>query len=193
MTRNIRVSNYPDGTAARLIEVAAAEVGTVEEGDNLTKYGKFTKADGLPWCGSFVNWCAAQAGVKIHSVVGTAVGAHKFKEISRWSNMPQLGYLAFMDFPHDGVDRISHIGIVVGLINSKTCLTIEGNTSGTGDQRNGGMVMVKVRSYGEGKEIVGFAVPKFVSYKGDFPNVELPTTKAAPIKKETKKWTKQKP
>ena len=122
---------YPQGTNARLIEVAAAEVGTIEEGDNLTKYGKFTKADGLPWCGSFVNWCANEAGVKIHSVVGTAQGAHKFKEIQRWSGMPQLGYLAFMDFPHDGVDRISHIGIVVGLIDSKTCLTIEGNTSGT--------------------------------------------------------------
>ena len=49
---------YPTGTNARLIEVAAAEIGTIEEGDNLTKYGKFTKADGLPWCGSFVNWCA---------------------------------------------------------------------------------------------------------------------------------------
>ncbi len=47
------MSNYPDGTNARLIEVAAAEVGTIEEGDNLTKYGKFTKADGLPWCGSY--------------------------------------------------------------------------------------------------------------------------------------------
>jgi hypothetical protein len=35
---------YPDGTNARLIEVAAAEIGTIEEGDNLTKYGKFTKA-----------------------------------------------------------------------------------------------------------------------------------------------------
>jgi hypothetical protein len=184
--------SYPDGTNARLIEVAAAEVGTIEEGDNLTKYGKFTKADGLPWCGSFVNWCAAQAGVKIHSVVGTAVGAHKFKEIQRWSSMPQLGYLAFMDFPHDGVDRISHIGIVVGLIDSKTCLTIEGNTSGTGDQRNGGMVMVKVRSYGEGKEIVGFGIPKFVPYKGEFPKIEIPTTAAKP-KKETKKWNKPKP
>jgi hypothetical protein len=183
---------YPDGTNARLIEVAAAEVGTIEEGDNLTKYGKFTKADGLPWCGSFVNWCAAQAGVKIHSVVGTAVGAHKFKEIQRWSGMPQLGYLAFMDFPHDGVDRISHIGIVVGLIDTKTCLTIEGNTSGTGDQRNGGMVMVKVRSYGEGKEIVGFGIPKFVPYKGEFPKIEIPTTAAKP-KKETKKWNKPKP
>ena len=54
---------YPQGTSAALIEVAKAEIGTVEEGNNLTKYGKFTKADGLPWCGSFVNWCAAQAPV----------------------------------------------------------------------------------------------------------------------------------
>ena len=180
---------YPQGTSAALIEAAKAEIGTVEEGDNLTKYGKFMKADGLPWCGSFVNWCANQAGVKIHSVVGTAAGAHKFKETNRWSTTPQLGSLAFMDFPHDGVDRISHIGIVVGLIDDKQCVTIEGNTSGTGDQRNGGMVMVKVRSYGEGKEIVGFGIPKFVPYKGEFPKIEIPTTAAKP-KKETKKWNK---
>jgi len=183
---------FPHGTNARLIEIAAAEVGTIEEGDNLTKYGKFTKADGLPWCGSFVNWCAAQAGVKIHSVVSTAVGAHKFKEINRWSNIPQLGSLAFMDFPHDGVDRISHIGIVVGLIDDKNCLTIEGNTSGSGDQRNGGMVMIKVRSFGKGKEIVGFGVPKFTPYQGEFPIVDSPKVAVKP-KKEKTKWNKQKP
>ena len=180
---------YPEGTNARLIEVAAAEVGTVEEGDNLTKYGKFTKADGLPWCGSFVNWCAVQAGVKIHSVVGTSIGAHKFKEMNRWSTMPQLGYLAFMDFPHDGVDRISHVGIVVGLMPGNQCLTIEGNTSGTGDQRNGGMVMIKQRSLK--RDIVGFGVPKFVPYKGEYPKIELPTKVVKP-KKETKKWIKPK-
>jgi len=183
---------FPQGTSARLIQVAAAEVGTVEEGDNLTKYGKFMKADGLPWCGSFVNWCATQSGIKIPNVVSTAAGAHKFKELQRWSTMPQLGYLAFMDFPHDGVDRISHIGIVVGLIDSKTCMTIEGNTSGTGDQRNGGMVMVKVRSYGAGKENVGFGIPTFVPYTGEFPKKEIPTPAATP-KKETKKWNKPKP
>jgi hypothetical protein len=183
---------FPHGTNARLIEVAAAEVGTIEEGDNLTKYGKFTKADGLPWCGSFVNWCAAQAGVKIHSVVSTAVGAHKFKEINRWSNIPQLGSLAFMDFPSDNLDRISHIGIVVGLIDDKTCMTIEGNTSGSGDQRNGGMVMIKVRSFGKGKEIVGFGVPKFTPYQGEFPIVDSPKTAVKP-KKEKTKWNKQKP
>lgn len=185
------MNNYPVGTAARLIEVAANEVGTVEEDDNVTKYGKFAKADGLPWCGSFVNWCANTAGVKMHSVVGTAIGAHKFKEVQRWSNMPQLGHLAFMDFPNDSLDRISHVGIVVKLIDTKTCLTIEGNTSGTGDQRNGGMVMIKVRSYGAGKEIVGFGIPKFVPYKGDFPKIDVPKSGDKPTK-ETKKWLKSK-
>jgi hypothetical protein len=182
--------SYPNGTSARLVEVAKSEIGTVEEGENLTKYGEFTKANGLPWCGSFVNWCAHEAGVKIHSVVSTAIGAHKFKEINRWSNIPQLGYIAFMDFPHDGIDKISHVGIVVGLIDDKQCVTIEGNTSGTGDQRNGGMVMVKVRKIGT--EIVGFGIPKFVPYKGEFPTVEIEQSKATTKEKKTK-WTKPKP
>jgi hypothetical protein len=161
---------YPQGTAAALIAVAFAEVGTIEKGENLTKYGKFTKADGLPWCGSFVNWCANEAGVKIPSMVSTAAGAQKMKDLGRWNEVPKLGDLCFMDFPHDGVDRISHIGIVakVGL---KSVLCIEGNTSGTGNQRNGGMVMVKERFLG--KEIVGFARPKFVEYAEEYPFVEL--------------------
>jgi hypothetical protein len=161
---------YSKGTAAALIEAALAEVGTIEKGENLTKYGKFTKADGLPWCGSFVNWCANEAGVKIPSMVGTAAGAQKMKDQGRWKEVPKLGDLCFMDFPHDGVDRISHIGIVakVGL---KSVLCIEGNT-GNKDQRNGGMVMVKERFLG--KEIVGFARPKYVEYAGEFPVVELP-------------------
>ena len=178
---------YPIGTAAAVVEVALAEVGTVEEGDNVTKYGKFTKADGLPWCGSFVNWCFYEAGVKLPSMVSTAAGAHKLKEVSRWvDSEPKIGDLAFMDFPHDGVDRISHIGIVVG-VKPKSVITIEGNTSGSGDQRNGGMVMIKERAFGSGKEVVGFGRPKFVAYAGDYPVVEVPTESAAKPKKTEKK------
>ena len=180
---NIQQS-YPNGTAALALEIAKGEVGTIEEGNNLTKYGKFTKADGLPWCGSFCNWVLAQAGVKVHSVVSTAVGAHKFKEISRWSDTPTIGDLAFMDFPHDGVDRISHIGIVAA-IDGKTITTIEGNTSGSGDQRNGGMVMVKRRTIG--KEVVGFGRPKYVPYKGEYPIIEVEAPKKSILKKEKKK------
>jgi len=163
---------FPQGTNARLIEVAAAEVGTIEEGDNLTKYGKFMKADGLPWCGSFVNWCADQAGVKIPSMVSTAAGANKMKDLGRWiDTKPQVGDLCFMDFPHDGIDRISHIGIVVKA-GSTSVLCVEGNTSGSGDQRNGGMVMIKRRAIG--KEVVGFGRPKLVAYSGEYPAVEIP-------------------
>jgi hypothetical protein len=172
---------YPQGTAAQAIEIAKAEIGTIEEGDNLTKYGEFTKANGLPWCGSFCNWVLAQANVKVHSVVSTALGAHKFKEVSRWSDVPSIGDLAFMDFPHDGIDKISHVGIVAA-IDGMTIVTIEGNTSGSGDQRNGGMVMAKTRTIG--KEIVGFGRPKYVPYKGEYPIVEV---HPASGKKEKKK------
>ena len=178
---------YPKATAAHAIDIAKAEIGYVETPDNITKFGEFTKANGLPWCGSFCNWVLAQAGVKVHSVVSTAVGAHKFKEIGRWHEVPAIGDLAFMDFPHDGVDRISHIGIVVG-IDGKTVTTIEGNTSGTGDQRNGGIVMVKQRTIG--KEVVGFGRPKYVPYKGEFPKVEMPLPTKAEKPKKEKKWSK---
>lgn len=177
---------YPVGTAVAVVDVALKEVGTIEEGDNLTKYGAFTKANGLPWCGSFVNWCFHTAGVKLPSMVGTAAGAHKLKEVSRWIETdPKIGDLAFMDFPHDGVDRISHIGIVVG-VKGKTVVTIEGNTSGKGDQRNGGMVMIKERAFGSGKEVVGFGRPKFVAYAGVYPDVAVPTQSVKPEKKEKK-------
>jgi len=53
----------PKGSAARLIQVAKSQVGYIEgPKDNETKYGAFTKANFQPWCGSFVMWCADQAG-----------------------------------------------------------------------------------------------------------------------------------
>jgi hypothetical protein len=171
---------YPQGTAAAVIATAFAEVGTVEKGNNLTKYGKYTGADGLPWCGSFVNWCANEAGVKIPNMVSTALGAQKIKDLGRWKEKPELGDLCFMDFPHDGVDRISHIGIVVK-VGLKSVLCIEGNTSGSGDQRNGGMVMIKQRFLG--KEIVGFGRPKYAEYAGEYPEVQLPKTAVKEKKK----------
>lgn len=163
---------YPDGTAQRLCEIALGEVGYIEAPVNITKYGKSTMTDGLPWCGSFVVWCCTKSNIKIPSVVSTAAGAQKFKDQNRWSGTPQIGYLAFMSFPHDGIDRISHVGIVVD-VKKNSVICVEGNTSGTGDQRNGGMVMIKKRLTGKGSSIVGFGVPKFIPFDGDFPIVEI--------------------
>ena len=160
-------------TVEKLIEVATKELGTVEgPKDNETKYGKFTKADRLPWCGSFVMWCANKAGVIVPNCVSTQAGANAFKKQKRWIAAPAgplPGDIVFFDFPHDGVDRISHVGIVVKDNKDGTCVTIEGNTSGDakGDQRNGGEVVKKVRAYKANKKgiiisIVGFGRPKFM-------------------------------
>ncbi len=166
------------GTAEKLIEVAQAEVGTVEgPKDNETKYGKFTKANFLPWCGSFVMWCADQAGVKVPNCVSTLVGAQAFQKNKTWYEgediRPFAGDIVFFDFPGDGVDRISHVGIVVKDNGDGTITCIEGNTAADkkGDQRNGGEVCLKIRAYQKKNRsklkpnlpvaIVGFGRPKF--------------------------------
>jgi len=161
------------GTAARLIEVAKEEIGYVEgPKDNETKYGKFTKANFQPWCGSFVMWCANEAGVKVPNTVYTPGGAAAFKKAGRWYDAqicdPEPGDIAYFDFPGDGVERISHVGIVIKDNEDGTVWCIEGNTSGDPkkSQRNGGEVVKKLRAYKKNKanvqiSIVGFGRPKF--------------------------------
>ena len=167
------------GTVARLIEVAKAEIGVIEgPRDNETKYGAYTKANFQPWCGSFVNWCGNKAGVKIPNTVWTPGGAAAFKKAGAWIDAdvadPEPGDIAYFDFPADGIDRISHVGIVVKDNGDGTVWTIEGNTSSNdkGSQRNGGQVARKLRAYKKNKRtsyisIVGFGRPKFK--KGEAP------------------------
>jgi hypothetical protein len=165
------------GTAARLIEVAAAEVGVIEgPKDNETKYGAFMKANFQPWCGSFVNWCGNEAGVKIPNTVYTPSGAAAFKKAGAWIDGdvadPEPGDIAYFDFPSDGVDRISHVGIVVKDNEDGTVWCIEGNTTSKkkGSQRNGGEVCKQLRAYKKNKagvmiSIVGFGRPKYGATK----------------------------
>lgn len=89
--------------------------------------------------------------------------------------VPLPGDIVFFDFPGDGVDRISHVGIVVKDNGDGTVTCIEGNTAPDkkGDQRNGGEVCRKVRAYKKKNgsklrrsqvvAIVGFGKPVFKS------------------------------
>ena len=166
------------GQRADFIEVARTQIGVIEgPKDNETKYGAFTKANFLPWCGSFVMWCANEVGLKIPSVVGTFAGAQAFIKKDQFEQgeaaTPFPGDIAFFDFPNDGIDRISHVGIVVKDNGDGTVTTIEGNTSSDkkGNQRNGGEVCLKVRAYkkkngsklrkSQAVTIVGFGKPVF--------------------------------
>jgi cell wall-associated NlpC family hydrolase len=163
----------PKGSAARLIQVAKSQVGYIEgPKDNETKYGAYTKANFQPWCGSFVMWCANEAGVKVPNTVYTPGGAAAFKKANSWIDGdiadPEPGDIAYFDFPSDGVDRISHVGIVIEDNEDGTVWCIEGNTSSkkSGSQRNGGEACKQLRAYKKNKagvqvSIVGFGRPKF--------------------------------
>jgi hypothetical protein len=172
------------GTAAAIIEIALREVGTIEgPKDNETKYGKFMKANFLPWCGSFINWCAKGAGVNIPNTVSTVSGAAAFKKMKTWfdadcGQSPQPGDIVYFDFPGDGVDRISHVGICTHIEADGVILTIEGNTSSkkSGSQRNGGEVCKQVRAYKKNKKgvlvsIVGWGRP---NYEGNEVTAQVP-------------------
>ena len=163
------------------IATARAELGVIEgPKDNQTKYGAFTKANFLPWCGSFVNWCANEVGLKIPNCVSTVTGAKAFEKKGQWelasdTAMPLPGDICFMDFPNDGLDRISHVGIVVKDNGDGTVTCIEGNTAPDkkGEQRNGGQVCEKVRAFkkkngsklrkSQAVTVVGFGKPVFKS------------------------------
>jgi hypothetical protein len=163
------------GQREDFIAIATAEIGTVEgPKDNETKYGAFTKANYLPWCGSFVMWCANQVGLKIPNVVSTVAGVAKFQGTGGWSNAatakPKLGDIVFFDFAPGGA-AVEHVGIVLKDNLDGTVTTIEGNTSPehktTGSQANGGEVAERIRAYKKDNKrkltafIVGFGSPKF--------------------------------
>ena len=162
------------GTVEKFLEVAKAEIGYIEgPKDNETKYGKWSGANFQPWCGSFVNWCADQAGVKIPRTVYTPAGAAAFKKAGQWIDAqladPEPGDIAYFNFP--GVTGICHVGIVAKDNEDGTVICYEGNTTGDGkkgSQRNGGEAAIKLRAYKKNKKgvlisIVGFGRPK---YKG---------------------------
>jgi hypothetical protein len=166
------------GTVEAIIEVAKKELGTIEgPKDNETKYGAWMKVNFQPWCQSFVSWCAFTAGVsKFPKSASTVAASDQFKKENRWADArnddPTPGDWIYFDFPDDGVNRISHVGLCIKNNGDGTIQVIEGNTSGTakGDQRNGGMCVEKTRAYVKNNKpkllnaVVGWGRPV---YKGE--------------------------
>jgi peptidoglycan hydrolase-like protein with peptidoglycan-binding domain len=169
------------GTKAFLLEVIQKEVGTIEgPKDNETKYGAWSKANFLPWCGSFVNWSAMTAGIKIPNTVYTPAGVQGFKNLKQWvpvkGNKPQAGWVVFFDFP--GGRDIDHVGWILKDNGDGTCITIEGNTTADGkkgSQSNGGECVKKLRAYATNKK----GLPVFIAGYG---SVNYPDADVVPVK-----------
>jgi hypothetical protein len=189
------------GSLEAIIEVAKKEVGTIEgPKDNETKYGKWTGANFLPWCQSFVSWCAFTAGLdpkKYPKSAATVAASDWFKKNDRWADArnddPTPGDWIYFDFPDDGVNRISHVGLCIKNNGDGTIQVIEGNTSGTakGDQRNGGMCVEKTRAYVKNKKgilnaVVGWGRPVYAGEE-NAPLLSKAGTDSEPAKPAVKK------
>ena len=182
------------GSVEAIIEVAKKELGTIEgPKDNETKYGSWMKVNFQPWCQSFVSWCAYTSGVaKFPKSASTVAASDEFKKQGRWADArnddPTPGDWIFFDFPEDGVNRISHVGICIKNNGDGTIQVIEGNTSGTakGDQRNGGMCVEKTRGYVKDNKkklinaVVGWGRPV---YAGEENSPLLSKRNMAPVEK----------
>lgn len=136
---------------SKIIEVASKEIGQGETplNSNKSKYGKWFGFDGVAWCGMFVSWCYAQAGIPLGKIgftkgfAGCQTAVAYFKEKKKITAFPQAGDIVFFDWNADG--RYDHTGLFVKWIElNKSFETIEGNTA-VGNDSNGGQVMRRTR------------------------------------------------
>ena len=150
-------------TAADVLATARSQLGTVERppGSNCTPYGAAYGGDGQAWCAKFVWWVFRQAHASglIPKAAYTPAFADWFRTHHQWGSAPRPGAVVFFDFPNDGVNRISHVGLVEAVNPDGTIQTIEGNTTcgDAGSQRSGGGVWRRTRRTG----IVGYGYPAY--------------------------------
>lgn len=160
----------------QVIDLALAEVGYHETGNNYTKYGKEMHSVQpsnmdypAAWCDCFVDWlfyrCFGRDLAK-QMLCGdfddyTVNSAQLYKNAGRWVTVPKKGYQIF--FRNDS--GICHTGIVYK-VSGGTVYTVEGNSS---DQ-------VAKRSYDMGNSrIAGYGMPKYALASG-VPAMPVPTS-----------------
>ena len=154
-------------TAKELLAVAVRQLKVREDPPdsnnvryNTWYYGREVSGKAYPWCMAFVQWCFDQAGVKLPARTascGTLMNAAKSFGIWVTEGF-QPGDVAIYDF--SGKRRTTeHCGIVEAVLPGYGVQAIEGNTSESGSQSNGGMVCRKKRPW---KYIVGAVRPAFM-------------------------------
>lgn len=136
----------------RLLAKAIADIGYTESppNSNKTKYGEAYGLNGYSWCLIAIWYWFREAGLSHLFYGGGKVASCSqyrdwAKKAGQWvTGDYRRGDLVIFDFPNTGVST-DHIGIVYA-VTGGGLVTIEGNTSATGSQSNGGMVMQKTRS-----------------------------------------------
>lgn len=159
------------GTAKEVLALARKQLGICESPPssnnvryNTWYYGREVMGSAYPWCMVFVQWCFAKSGMVLPlrtASCGELMRAAK--AAGQWVVRDfQPGDVVIYDFP--GGAATDHCGIVEMELSDYGVQAIEGNTSQSGSQSNGGMVCRKNRPR---KYIVGAVRPKFDAEKED--------------------------
>lgn len=128
-------------TAERVLSYARAELGKTESpaGSNRTPYGKWYGLDGQPWCMMFVQWVFVQAGMPLPCRTASCSALLNWYRKNRPASIvktPAAGDVVIYNFGHTGI---------VESVGNGSITAIEGNTSVSGSQSNGGEVCRKTR------------------------------------------------
>ncbi len=154
--------------AKDIIDVAIAEIGYKESGNNLTKYGQWFGMNGVAWCHMFVSWCAAQANEKsaVAQTASCANGLQWFKNKGKFKYKekytPQRGDIMYLTS-----SGASHVAIVEYVKGSEVH-TVEGNYSNK--------VTRVTRSLND-KQITGYGVPSYSNLNGSDSNASASSQK----------------
>ena len=123
-----------NGSGLCLVQVALNEKGVTETGSNITKYGAWAGTNGLPWCATFVSWCAAEANIPTTIIRKTSSLYHLKEDCQNHGSVhksnanggnytPVPGDL-FFTIGEDG--GLGHVGIVES-IHGNVMWCVEGN------------------------------------------------------------------
>lgn len=172
-----------------ILTIAKKELGTKESpaNSNKTKYGEAYGWNGVPWCCIFVWWCfnQANAGSLFYNGSKTASCTMLMNHAKKNGQWVTSGYkpgdIILFNFDSNK-NTADHVGICESYNNGKvTC--IEGNTSASGSQSNGGEVMRMVRSsslvigaYRPKYDTAAASVPKTVAVSVDLPLLKKGST-----------------
>lgn len=160
-------------SADQFVAKAATKVGYHVTPGKQTIFGQWYGIPAGAWCAMFLSWVAHQLDAFdiLPKFAWTPAGAEWFKARGQWHNGIsgiRRGDIVFYNFP-DNVNRIQHVGVVEHVHGDGSFTAIEGNTSGTGSQSNGGWLLRKRRkSY-----VVGYGRPAWGD-GGSTPVIEQP-------------------
>ncbi|MGW0965007.1 peptidoglycan-binding protein [Streptomyces sp. NPDC002516] len=154
-------SPAPGGGYGKILDVAAAEVGTVEGSARANSYGSAVglslSTSDYAWCATFVSWVARQTGASSYRntyVSGWVKQARAGNYHLSVTTNPQPGDIVAFDWNggNDYTGGHEHIGIVRTVSGGAGFTTVEGNTGNPNGGSDG--VYVKSRSTNSGYDVL---------------------------------------